>query len=238
MSDELDTDAAAEDTGQTGAMTQPLRPTGKRSRQRPGGTALAEVLMGDVNPSGHLPISWDKAWEENPSFDSYYPEKGTRRLPYLNGVYVGYRGYERNKVQPLFPFGFGLSYTTFATENLQVSPAAGAPAGTFDVTFDVKNTGARAGATVAQVYVGDTHAKVSRPPKELRGFSKVTLKPGESKKVAVRLEPRAFMYYDIVGKQWKADAGEFGILVGMSSAAIDLKGSVTLKELTAKSAGR
>lgn len=194
-----------------------------------GGTALAEILMGEVNPSGHLPISYDRSWEENPSFDSYYPEPGTKRVVYRNGVFVGYRGYEKNGRAPLYPFGYGLSYTTFTYANLQIVPVGSSSAPAFDVSFDVTNTGPREGAAVAQVYVGDSHAKVARPPKELKGFAKAALKSGETRRMTVRLDARAFTYYDVTGHQWRADAGEFAVLVGSSSAQIELKGTVTLK---------
>ncbi|MFZ1144435.1 MAG: glycoside hydrolase family 3 C-terminal domain-containing protein [Bryobacteraceae bacterium] len=191
-----------------------------------GGTALAEILLGDVNPSGRLPISIEKRWEDNPAHDSYYPDPGTRRVVYRNGVFVGYRGYEHNGVTPAFAFGQGLSYTTFRYGKLAIKP--GAKDGMYEVTFEVTNTGKRAGAEVAQLYIGDSHASVPRPPKELKGFAKVELKPGETKQVSIALEPRAFTYYDVKGKLWRADPGEFDVLVGRSSATIELKGKIHL----------
>jgi len=191
-----------------------------------GGTALAEILLGDVNPSGRLPISIEKRWEDNPSHDSYYPDPGTRRVVYRNGVFVGYRGYEHNGVTPAFAFGHGLSYTTFRYGNLAIKP--GAKPGAYEVTFEVTNTGQRAGAEVAQLYIGDGHASVPRPPKELKGFAKVELKPGETKPVTIAIEPRAFTYYDVKDKLWRADPGEFDVLVGSSSATIELKGKIRL----------
>jgi len=191
-----------------------------------GGTALAEILLGDVNPSGRLPISIEKRWEDNPSHDSYYPDPGTRRVVYRNGVFVGYRGYEHNGVTPAFAFGYGLSYTTFRYGKLAIKP--GAKAGAYQVTFEVSNTGKRAGAEVAQLYIGDGHATVPRPPKEMKGFAKVELKPGETKPVTIALEPRAFTYYDVKHKLWRADPGEFEVLVGRSSAAIELRGEIRL----------
>lgn len=143
-----------------------------------GGTALAEILLGDANPSGRLPATFERRWEDNPVHDSYYLEPGTNKVVYKEGVFVGYRGYEKNGTKPLFPFGHGLSYTTFSYGKLSVTPASSAD-GKVTVAFDVTNTGKREGADVAQVYVGDTHAKVARPAKELKGFSKVFLKPGK-----------------------------------------------------------
>ncbi|HZB44465.1 MAG TPA: glycoside hydrolase family 3 C-terminal domain-containing protein, partial [Pyrinomonadaceae bacterium] len=197
-----------------------------------GGTAVAEVLLGDVNPSGRLPVTFERRWEDNPAHASYYPEGNTKRVVYKEGVFVGYRGYEKNGTAPLFPFGHGLSYTRFQYGNLSVKPSGGA---TFDVSFDVKNVGGREGADVAQVYVGDTHAKVPRPAKELKGFAKVSLRPGETKRVSVRLDRRALSYYDAEAKRWRADPGDFDVLVGRSSAQIELRGKLSLTAADAES---
>jgi beta-glucosidase len=191
-----------------------------------GGTALAEILFGAVNPSGRLPATFERRREDNPTFASYYPERDTKRVVYTEGVFVGYRGYEHNKVKPLFPFGFGLSYTTFKYANLMVVPAGGAPDGLYTVSFDLTNTGERAGAEVAQVYVADDHSKIARPAKELKGFAKVALQPGETKHVSINLDARAFAYYDSAAKEWHITPGTFGILIGRSSEEIVLKGSL------------
>ncbi len=192
-----------------------------------GGTALAEILFGDTNPSGRLPATFEKRFEDNPVFANHYPEPGTRRVVYREGVFVGYRGYERNGVVPQFPFGYGLSYTTFAYGGLAVTPAK-TKDGNLSVSFDVTNTGARAGADVAQVYVSEAKPKIPRPPKELKGFAKVSLAPGETRRVSVALDRRALSYYDVRTKQWRADPGVFEILVGRSSADIQLRAPVTL----------
>jgi beta-glucosidase len=203
-----------------------------------GGAALADILLGVVNPAGRLPISYDRSWDENPSRDSYYPEAGTRRVVYKNGVFVGYRGYEHNGTQPLFPFGYGLSYTTFKYGALAVKPVAtDAARPTYEVSFEVTNSGDRAGADVAQVYVADANARVPRPPKELKGFARVELRPGETKTVTITLGPRAFAYFDETARQWRADPGEFGILVGRSSAQIELRGAVSLARVVKIPAG-
>jgi beta-glucosidase len=198
-----------------------------------GGTALAEILLGDVNPSGRLPVTFERRWEDNPVHDSYYPADGTNRVVYKEGVFVGYRGYEKAGTKPLFPFGHGLSYTTFRYSNLSIRPApAGtgpAPAPLYEVSFDVTNTGRREGADVAQVYVGDTHSKAARPAKELKGFSKVSLRPGETRGVTVTLDSRAFSYYDADAKRWRTDPGEFDILVGRSSERIELRGKASVR---------
>jgi beta-glucosidase len=192
-----------------------------------GGTAAAEILLGDTNPSGHLPATFERRLEDNPTHGNYYPEPGTRRVLYREGVFVGYRGYEHNGTKPLFAFGHGLSYTTFKYANLTVTPAGSAD-GRVEVSFDVSNTGARAGAEVAQVYVGEKAPKVPRPPQELKGFAKVRLESGETRRVTVSLDPRSFSYYDVRTAQWRAEAGEFAILVGGASDAIELRGAVRL----------
>jgi beta-glucosidase len=201
-----------------------------------GGTALAEILFGVVNPSGHLPATFEKSWQDNPTHANYYPEAGTVRVSYKEGIFVGYRGYEHSNVKPQFPFGFGLSYSTFKFANLSVAPAespaialSGRPA-LFTVAFDVTNTGSRAGSEVAQVYVGEAKPSVPRPVKELKGFSRVELAAGETKHVAIPLDVRAFAFYDVAGKHWQADAGNFSILVGDSSADTPLTASVSLSK--------
>jgi beta-glucosidase len=195
-----------------------------------GGTALAEILFGDVNPSGHLPATFEKKAEDNPTYNNYYPAANSIDVTYKEGIFVGYRGYERNHVAPRFPFGYGLSYTTFSFANLTTAPDGGS-AGMFNVAFDVTNTGDRAGATVAQVYVADPEGKVPEPPKQLKGFARVTLKPGETQHVTVALDPRAFAYYDVAAGKWAVAPGEYGVLVGGSSAEIALKGSVSVSGL-------
>jgi beta-glucosidase len=200
-----------------------------------GGTALADLLFGDANPSGRLPISWERALKDNPSFAYYYPTPGTEDIHYDDGVFVGYRGYEHSHIQPLFPFGFGLSYTSFAYSNLTVAPiaqpAGSDPAGNlFTVSFDVKNTGSRPGADVAQLYVAPPSGSTPRPDKELKAFARVELAPGESKHVDLTLNGRAFTYFDVQNKNWHADAGSYGLLLGRSSADIVLKGSTTLAQ--------
>jgi beta-glucosidase len=194
-----------------------------------GGTALAEIIFGDVNPSGRLPVTFERRWEDNPVHDNYYPQAGTKRVVYKEGVFVGYRGYEHNRTKPLFPFGFGLSYTTFEYSNLSIKPVSQIETGPhYEVSFDVKNTGKREGAEVAQVYVGDTQTRVSRPAKELKGFLKVNLRAGETRRVSVMLDSRALSYYDVNAKQWRAEPGDFNVLVGRSSEQIELRGKLTL----------
>ncbi|HJU53306.1 MAG TPA: glycoside hydrolase family 3 C-terminal domain-containing protein, partial [Pyrinomonadaceae bacterium] len=194
-----------------------------------GGTALAQILFGEVNPSGRLPVTFERKWEDNPAHASYYPASAdTKRVEYKEGVFVGYRGYEKNNTQPLFPFGHGLSYTTFKYSNLSVRSVASNAGPRYEVSFEVQNTGSRDGADVAQVYIGDAHSKVPRPAKELKGFAKVSLRPGETRKVTIPLDARSLSYYDATAKQWRAEPGDFDVLVGRSSAQIELRGKLTL----------
>ena len=193
-----------------------------------GGTALAEALVGDVDPSGRLPISWERSLKDNPSIDYYYPTPGTLKIPYKDDIFVGYRGYEHNGVKPLFPFGYGLSYTSFKYTNLEIHPAGGA--GAYNVSFDISNTGSRAGADVAQVYVSEDHPSVARPPQELKGFARVALDPGETRRVTVPLDARSFTWYDTTASSWHADAGSFTIHVSRSSEDPQLEGKITLDQ--------
>ena len=191
-----------------------------------GGHALAEILFGAVNPSGHLPATFERRAEDNPTYANYYTEGDTRKIEYKEGIFVGYRGYERNHVQPLFPFGFGLSYTTFKFANLNVVPSGvdGATA-----SFDITNTGSRKGAEVAQLYVTENHAKVDRPAHELKGFERVELAPGETRHVTIPLDARAFSYYDVGAKRWAIGSQRFTIAVGDSVASLPLTAEVTLR---------
>jgi beta-glucosidase len=190
-----------------------------------GGTALAEILFGDVNPSGKLPVTFERQKQDNPAFKSYPSQDGGRSVHYDEGIFVGYRGYDRGAIAPLFPFGFGLSYSEFQYSNLRVEPAR--PDGNVRVNFMVRNSGQRAGAEVAQVYVGQTAPSVERPVRELKGFEKLALEPGETKEASVILDERAFAYFDLKGGHWRVDPGEFEISVGASSRDLRLKMSIT-----------
>jgi beta-glucosidase len=198
-----------------------------------GGRALAEILLGEVNPSGHLPVTFERRAEDNPTFANYYPEPGTKRVVYKEGIFVGYRGYEHNQVKPLFPFGYGLSYTTFKFANMGVIPKSVGANPEVSVTFDVTNTGSRKGADVAQVYVSEDHAKVERPERELKGFERVSLEAGETKHVSVPLDARAFAYWSPGVKKWTIDPGRFTIHVGDSVEDTPLTGSVEVTSATA-----
>jgi beta-glucosidase len=210
-----------------------------------GGTAIAEILFGKHNPEGKLPISFDRRWDENPSAAYYYPIKGADttlhvtepgrppvdyvipHLKYDDGLMVGYRYWTTTGKHPLFPFGFGLSYTTFNFANLHVLATA-ASGSTIPVSFDVTNTGKIAGAEVAQLYVSDPSAKSTRPERELKGFEKVRLAPGETKHVTLSLDARAFSYWDDKAHKWTIDPGKFVVRVGDSSENTPLHADLTL----------
>ncbi len=182
-----------------------------------GARALAEVVFGERSPSGKLPFSWEKALEDNPTSAHYYEEGSSKDSHYAEGLYVGYRYYTSMHKEPLFPFGFGLSYTQFALSGLTVKRLSGDDV---EVGFDVTNTGKHEGAEVAQVYVGDASATVKRPVMELKQFARVELKAGAKQHVVLHLDRRAFEYYDVIGKGWKLDPGTFTVFLGNSSASI------------------
>ncbi|HEX5235019.1 MAG TPA: glycoside hydrolase family 3 C-terminal domain-containing protein [Silvibacterium sp.] len=191
-----------------------------------GGKAIAEILFGQHSPEGHLPFSFAKSWEQNPAHDNYYPaavpEGQTPHIKYAEGVFLGYRYYTSKHVEPLYPFGFGLSYTSFSFSNLSVSPKSASGDGPITVSFDVMNTGQRAGADVAQLYVGDPSAKIERPVKELKGYEKVRLDPGKSQHVTLTLDHRSLTYWDDTSSNWKLDPGKFVVYVGDSSESTPL----------------
>jgi beta-glucosidase len=153
---------------------------------------------------------------------------------YGDDIFVGYRGYEHNHTQPLFPFGFGLSYTSFKYSNLEVRPSSPPDGGEsslrYEVAFDVTNTGARSGADVAQLYVSEDHPAVARPAQELKGFARVQLEPGETRHVTLPLDARSFAWYDVAAKAWHADAGAFTLHISRSSADPQLEGKITLAQ--------
>ena len=194
------------------------------------GKALADVLSGRMNPSGKLPITWWKRVQDNPTWNNYYEPAGSHDVHYREGIFLGYRAYGHNgQPAPLFPFGFGLSYTTFAFSNLSVSPTTASPNGPITVSFDVKNTGSRAGSEVGEVYVSDPSATVPRPEIELKGFQRVTLNPGETKHLSVKLDKRSLAYWDVKSNGWKVDPGTFVVSVGDSSENLPLKQKFTVQ---------
>lgn len=192
-----------------------------------GGTALAQLLFGEYSPSGKLPVSFERRWQDNAIHDNYYPRGTGQRIVYAEGVFLGYRYFDKEKMKPAFPFGFGLSYTTFAYKNLTVTPARASGDQSVTVSFDITNSGLRPGAEVAEVYVGEIHPAIPRPLKELKGFAKIQLEPGETRHVSVPLNRRAFAYYNVKNHDWTVDAGDFNIYVGGSSAHTELTGNTT-----------
>jgi len=199
-----------------------------------GGNAAARLLFGETNPSGHLPISWEKKITDNPSYANYYPAVGSEKVFYREGIFMGYRGYEKNHVEPQYPFGFGLSYTSFTFSKLK-TVATGDDR--FTVTFDVTNTGKRAGAAVAQLYVGEKTPAVERPARELKGFERVMLQAGETKQVSLELDARSFSFYDVGAGAWKADAGAFEVMLGGSSNDIEQRVMVQLPKVVMTAVG-
>ena len=216
-----------------------------------GGAALADVLFGVQNPEGKLPVSFERRWEDNPTFHSYYPEPDGSNAPcvtgdscrgrgspaqvhYSEGIFLGYRYYvtpsiDVTKVQPRFPFGFGLSYTSFAFSDLKVSRAGMRPDNAITVTLTVRNTGKVAGADVAQIYVGEQSPQLPRPRYELKAFQKVRLRPGESRTITLPLNRRSFAYWSPSNHDWKVDPGAFTIYAGDSSANLPLHADLTMQ---------
>lgn len=198
-----------------------------------GGTVIAEILSGWTNPSGRLPFTFLKAWKDAPAFKTY-PEVGNT-APYDEGIFVGYRHYDAKKLPVRFAFGHGLSYTRFAYSDLQIRPALeGADAGRtgdpmWEVGFAVTNKGNKAGAEVAQVYVGQPASPVARPPRILRGFQKLMLAPGESRRVAVKLSTRDLAYFDEAKDDWVLPPGVYKVDVGASSRDVRLSGKFSHK---------
>ena len=211
-----------------------------------GGTAIADILFGKHDPEGRLPVSFDRSWQDDPSYEYYYPIKGAdtklhvaennhppvdleiQHVKYDDKLMVGYRYWTTAGKHPLFPFGFGLSYTTFRFSNLNV-PSTSTSGSAVSVSFDVTNTGSVEGAEVAQLYVSDPSAKVKRPERELKGFEKVHLAPGETKRVTLSLDSRSFSYWDEAKHGWTTDPGKFVILVGDSSENTTLHADISIQ---------
>ncbi len=179
-----------------------------------GGQAIAEILFGKTNPSGKLPVTFEKEWKDNPVYGNYYANNGANHVKYNEGLFVDYRYYDANNVEPQFPFGFGLSYTTFSYSDLSISKDT---ADTYLVTFDVKNTGNVAGAEVSQLYISPDQPKITRPVKELKGFSKVSLNPGQIMTISLVLRDESFSYFSIDKNTFVADSGNYDIIIGSSS---------------------
>jgi beta-glucosidase len=193
-----------------------------------GGGAIADVLLGRVNPSGKLGETFPVRLEDTPAYLSF-PHDGTDRVPFGEGLFTGYRWYEARRIEPLFPFGHGLSYTSFAYSDLAVDPPTIRDTDTVTVSLRVRNAGTRAGQEVVQLYVGERRPQLPRPPKELKAFTKVRLRPGEATEVRFELRERDFAVYDPRVGAWSTTGGVFDLLVGASSRDIRLRDSVTVK---------
>ena len=193
-----------------------------------GGRAVAAVLFGKVNPSGKLPDTFAASRADYPDVSSAGADRNEAK--YAEGIYVGYRHFDQAGIQPVFPFGYGLSYTTFKYRGLNLSSSRIQADGTVTVSLKVENTGKRAGEEVVQLYVHEPKPKIDRPVRELKGFTKVALEPNETKAVSFTLWPRDLAYYDVAGHQWKANAGEYQIEIGASSRDIRLTASLRLQQ--------
>ncbi|WHX51231.1 glycoside hydrolase family 3 C-terminal domain-containing protein [Paenibacillus woosongensis] len=195
------------------------------------GGAIASLLFGDANPSGKLAETFPMKLSDNPSYLNF-PGDGDK-VEYKEGIFVGYRYYDAKEIEPLFPFGHGLSYTEFSYRDMSISAKEIADSDTVEISVFVKNTGKTAGKEIVQLYVRDIQSSVRRPEKELKGFEKISLKPGEEKKVTFTLDKRSFAYYNVELKDWHVETGEFEILIGKSSREIVLRDTLLVRSGTA-----
>lgn len=204
-----------------------------------GGNAVADLLSGRFSPCGKLPVSIENRWEDNPVHDSYHENTPVftqntkiKRVEYREGIFYGYRGYDRSGIAPRYPFGYGLSYSKFDYSDLRVEKLG---PDSLKVSYTVANTGKCDAAEVSQIYVSDLACSVPRPLKELKGFSRDFLKKGEKKRVEIVLGKESFSFYDVRSKDFVVEPGDFEILVGSSSADIRLRGTVLMGDETYRS---
>ena len=188
------------------------------------GNAITAVLTGDYNPSGKLPITFPQKWEDCSAYKTYKAVDSTTY--YDDGIYVGYRHFDKYKIKPLYPFGYGLSYTQYEYKDLKINDAGN---GEFTVTFDITNTGKRKGAEIAQLYISAVDSKVDRPEKELKGFTKISLNPGETKTASIKLNKSQLAYYSEDLDKWVVEPGKYKIIIGASSADPKLSDSVVIE---------
>ena len=191
------------------------------------GHAIGDVLFGAANPSGKLPVTFPKQLRDSPAF-GHYPGANLN-VEYGEGIYVGYRGFDKHDVEPLFPFGYGLSYTQFAYSSLSVEPGSARPGEPVKVSLRVRNNGSRPGAEVVQLYLHALNSTVDRPPRELKGFRRVELKPGQAESVTFTLGSDAMAYYSADRKDWVAEPGRYEVQVGASSRDIRLRREFSLQ---------
>jgi len=195
-----------------------------------GNLAVAEILFGKTNPSGKLPVSFEKCWEDNAAYKSYYDDDGDGHVKFKEGIFLGYRHFDQNNIETQFPFGFGLSYTTFEYSGLTIGKEQYKTVEPVEIRLTMKNTGKMDGAEVVELYMNDPVSSFPRPPKELKAFSKVRLRAGESKEVKFTLNENAFHFYNPDEKKWIVEPGEFNILIGSSSKDIRLKKKIMIVE--------
>jgi beta-glucosidase len=195
------------------------------------GNALADVLFGDVTPSGKLPVTFPRSERDTPVSSPQQYSRTQLVAHFSEGLAVGYRGYDQLGIEPLFPFGYGLSYTSFTYDQLRVEPETTDGTGPIQVRFTITNTGACAGAEIAQVYLG-LPASTGEPPKRLVGWTKVGLEPGESREVNVMLNPNAsarlLSYWNVTTSGWEIANGGYQVYVGASSRGIRLTGHLSV----------
>lgn len=190
-----------------------------------GGNAIARVLLGQASPGGRLPMSFPASWEDCPASATYPPEDG-RSIAYEEGIMVGYRHYLTEGIEPLFPFGFGLSYTRFAYNDLELSSGSLWDGSEVTVSLTVTNVGEKTGSDVVQLYVRDIESSVLRPIRELKGFAKVHLQPGESQRVTLTLKPEDLAFWDVASSSFVTEPGTFAVEIGASSADIRLSENI------------
>ena len=192
-----------------------------------GAGGIADVIFGKVNPSGKLAETFPVKLEDTPAFFNFPGEQG--EVLYGEQIFVGYRYYDKKKIEPLFPFGFGLSYTDFEYSELEFSAANITDKTGLEVSVKIRNSGDVAGKEIVQLYLTDTQSSLQRPEKELKKFKKIALEPGEEKTVTFQLDSRDFSYYDAIRKMWIAESGEFVVSAASSSRDIRLSQTVTLQ---------
>ena len=194
------------------------------------GNAIADVLFGDAEPGGRLPQTFPARWADNPTGGrdpEIYPGRDGK-VRYAEGLFVGYRHYDRAGIAPLFAFGHGLSYTRFELTGLSADADAFATSRSVMLRASVRNSGARAGSTVLQVYVHAADGTRERPQRELKAFAKIHLAPGEARTVPMELTARDFAFYDVDNRQWQVETGTYDLLVGFSASEIVERVTVTL----------
>jgi beta-glucosidase len=188
-----------------------------------GGHVIADIIFGDVNPSGKLPLTFPKRLEDSPAHltEKRYP--GNEKVFYEENIFVGYRYFDTQNIKPLFPFGFGLSYTNFKYKNIELDKTEFSDNEKLTVSLKIENIGKRKGAEIIQLYLREVHSKVERPVKELKGFKKVILTPNQIKTLQFEITKEALSYYDDDLKFWNVNEGEYEVFIGSSSQDIRLE---------------